>query len=225
MSVSALCLLALLAAGPPPDEVRGYIPNGIVTARVMEVAFPPRAAELTGKFQAAISLDREWWLEYVRSAPEGAPLPYHERMGMTEAEYEEYLELAARPTLQQTAEARISFGWEGDSVVVITETEPIVGLGELKLDLRADTVQSSYGELATRSEINNTASDSPTGPWQGVEWKLERMEDEPLRGVVASLSLGRLARSREGILYFTAKEIGGGELVRASRAILFYPLP
>ncbi len=191
----------------------------------MEIAPSPRVEELTAKLQSAVSKDPEWWQEYVKHAPAGEALPYDSRMGLSEAEYAELLKSANAPKLRQVEEATLVFRWLSEAEVVVDGQGPLTDLTKIRIDLTSDSVTTDYGVLADRSEVNNTSLDSPTGPWQGVQWKLESGNAGFTSGVVAKLALGRLVQTGEGLLYFDAKEIEKGSLTSKSSYILFYPLP
>ena len=218
-------LLLLAATASCAESARQFIPTGIVKARVMQLAVSPRAAELTAKFQASVASNKEWWLEYVKGATPGQPLPYNTRMGLTEVEYAEYLQLARAQELTQVGEAPLQFAWPSKEQVVVTSEGALPDFGSLRIDLATDSVETPYGKLTDRSEINNQSPDSPTGPWRGVQWKRAPTSGDLASGIAAKLALGRLVPSGEGILYFDAKEVVSGSLKRRSLFVLFYPLP
>ena len=215
-------VFATLTFGAEPRE---FIPNGSVVAKVMQMVLSPRGEELAARLQHAVSKNRDWWLEHVKSATPGQPLAYDSRMGLTEVEYDEYLELASKPSLGQVKEVPLNFRWSSEAQVVLDGQDSLPDLTGVRIDLISDSVTTDYGVLAERSEINNASTDSPTGPWRGVQWKLESVEANSTSGVVAKLALGRLSQSGEGILYFDAKKVEGGALTRKSSIILFYSLP
>lgn len=192
----------------------------------MQLAASFRAAELTAKVQASMASDKEWWLEHVKRSPAGQPLPYDARMGLTEAEYAEYLQEAGKQKLTQVGEVPLQFSWSSEEQVVITSDGTMPELGSLRIDLAADSVETSYGKLTERSEINNQSADSPTGPWRGVQWKLAPASPYAAASrITAQLAVGQLVASGEGILYFDAAEAVSGALKRSTFLILFYPLP
>src|SRR5687767_11821733 len=73
--------------------VREWLPTGRVAVEVMEQHAPPRLAELTQKFQAAVAKNPGWFQEHVRQTPDGEPIAYDARTGLTEAEFQEFLVL------------------------------------------------------------------------------------------------------------------------------------
>ena len=220
-----LCVFSVMLAAPMAGErPESYLPRGSVAAKVMELALPARAAELATKIQAAVAADAEWWREHIKKAVPGEPLPYDARLGLTAAEYQEYLTLAAAPVLQQAGRLELTFDWVTRSTVVVTANDPALEMGTLQLDLSRDQVETSYGVLAQRSKVDNTSAHSPTGPWRGFAWRLEKGDDDFREAVAANLSVGRLERTGEGILYFDAKQAKDRRVVRQTNIILLYPL-
>ena len=224
MFLFSVLVSVIFTVAPHELEARSYIPSGEVLAKRMDLAYSDRAVELATRLQAAVAKNDEWWIDYVKNAVPGEPLPYDERMGLTEEEYREYLALASAPVLRQVGSVGLRFEWDGDSSVLVTATDPDLGVGELRIDLTRERVETAYGVLADRSEINNDAEDSPTGPWVGVQWSLEEGDDELQHAVSASLSLGRLERTGEGILYFNAKQVRDRQLVRKASVVLVYSI-
>lgn len=72
------------------SDLRTLLHHGKVIADIMDgVKQSQRQAELTRKFQTAIKDNYEWFLEYMKTVPEGEPMPYDPKLGLTKEEYTE----------------------------------------------------------------------------------------------------------------------------------------
>jgi hypothetical protein len=73
-------------------DLNALLPNGEFTADIMDkIKMSPRGQELQDKFMVAMKADPEWFLQQQRFVQEtGKEPPYDARIGMTEAEWNEY---------------------------------------------------------------------------------------------------------------------------------------
>jgi len=203
-------------------DLAHLIPKGKVVVDQMALVPPKRAQELTRKLQASVSAHPDWWREHIKQAAPGQALPYDKRLGLTEAEYQEFLTLSRQVGLAKTSESSVTFTWSSPTRVEIAAPKELEGLNGAVIDLAADTVATSYGTLGERRAINNSAESSPTGPWQGQQWSAEELSADSSAGRVVKLAFGVLAKSKRGIIYFDAKQMQNGVVVRKASHILFF---
>ncbi len=104
----ALFLLCLIASCSLPEkkveikqktitrdfqvDLNALLPSGEYTVDIMDkIKMSPRRQELQSKFMAAMKADPDWFLQQQRFVEEtGKEPPYDARLGMTEAEWNEY---------------------------------------------------------------------------------------------------------------------------------------
>jgi hypothetical protein len=184
----------------------------------MELKAPPRLEELMKRLQEAAAKDPDWWLAHIQKAKKGEPLPYDERLGLTKAEYEEMSDLDKKMTLGKVKTAKVRVSREGQRSVLSFGDE-LPGLKEVVLDLKADTVTTSFGVTTDRSEIKASEGQKATGPWDGIQWKLQKFEEQPMRATSVKFALGKLKESGRGILYYDVKQIG-----EKSKNVFYYVL-
>jgi len=206
-----------------------FIPVGEIQTEIIELASPPRCQELTAKMRAAIQQDPEWWLAHAKTA-QGGPIPYHPKMGLTQAEYAEVLEFGNTMTAHRVAYATFHVTTADRQVFTFAAGPPLEELDGIEVDLAQDEVRTPFGTLSDREKITAEATrDSPTGAWNGMRWKFERVEDEnvvdptKMTGAVVHFSLGQLV-SGEGILYYSARVLEAGEQTARVFRVLFYEL-
>lgn len=211
-------------APAPAFPLREVVPRGPVQVDVMQLGLPRRALEIGQRLDANVAQDPQWWSEHVRNAPAGEPIPYDPRMGISEEEYAEFLELASRTTLLKVSEATLDFEWIGSRRVRMRAEGELSELNGIEIDVAAQRAKTRFGPLPERVEINNTSETGPTGPWRGVQWRGEVVEPERSFGASVQLAIGRLSRDGRGILYYDAHWIDG-DLVDRAVLILLYDLP
>jgi hypothetical protein len=237
----ALFLLAACGASrpdqqPPPkggaagaaatDPALRLIPTGSVRVDVLQLTAPPRLLELTGKFQQAIGKDPEWWLNYARQAKPGQPLAYHPKLGLTRAEYDEFLRLGKQMVVKKAGEGTITVRALGDGRFTLDGGQTAPELTGIEIDLKKNAVRTPYGTATDRGEIRaNRATQTATGPWSGVVWKYEKQGAVFGTGTSASLAFGRPQESGKGILYYQVTRIEPGAQPLQITRVLTYDLP
>jgi hypothetical protein len=199
-------------------EVGELLPADGTAIDVMELKAPPRLEALNKKLQQAVAKDPDWWLAHVQKAKPGEPLPYDARLGLTKEEHGEYLSLTKKITLTKVKAAKVRVQRDGQRIV-LSFGDDLPGLKEMVLDLKADTVTTPFGVATERSRIRASEGQRATGPWDGIQWKLEKVEEEPASATSVKFALGKLKESGRGILYFDVKQIS-----EKSRTVLYYLL-
>jgi hypothetical protein len=166
----------------------------------MQLTFPPRMEELSKKLARAIAKNPDWWADHLKKAKPGEPVAYDVRLGLTKEEYEEYLSLVKKAVFKkvQTGKLNVKHGER----VVLNGDDHLPNFKDIELDLKADAVITPYGTAAERSQITASDSQRASGPWDGVQWKLQKDEREPARSTSVLFALGKLKESGRGVLYY-----------------------
>lgn len=207
----------------PPFPLREVIPKGPVQVDVMQLGLPRRALDLAQRLEANVAQHPKWWSEHVQNAPEGEAIPYDPRMGITEAEYAEFLELASIGSLVKVGEATLDFQWLGSRRVRLGAQGELAALNGIEIDVVLQRAKTPLGALPERVEIHNTSESGPTGPWRGVQWSGEIVAQDLSFGASIQLAIGRLSRDDRAILYYDAHWIDGDLVDRVSLILLYEP--
>ena len=100
LSMKILLLLSLLfslsasAQEKVPAVFADYlVPDVAVKGEVVAVVPPEAIEKYIAKVDIIRKKDPEWFSEYSKNAQPGVPLPFNKKLGLTKAEYEEYLKL------------------------------------------------------------------------------------------------------------------------------------
>ncbi len=187
-------------------ESANFIPKSSVHGEANYVGADPELEAISNKFSSAIRANQIWWENYFRSSGMelGEVLPYHKKMGISEAEYHQILNSKGRWHLVRLGDVSVSVkNLSGFTQILIK------GAGiqkEFRYYPKDNVIQTSRGFLRTVSKINQQDRNSPTGPWVGVQWKLEDKKG----GLVESVAFGKMGNSSEGVIYYDIKLREGG---------------
>ena len=213
----------LLLFANPQINVRALIPIGKVQVEVMQIGSSPRMIELTEKLQAAISKDPSWWQEHVSKAEPGKELPYDSRMGLTQSEYAELKVLSKQMRLNKLADASLEISKNDQGIFLLNGGSSLPELTGIEIDLALNKVKTPFGILEDSKEIQPEKDQTVTGPWGGMQWKLEKQGSSPGSGTIVKLALGKRVDDGRGILYYDVKSVTPGKTpVRISRILLYH---
>jgi hypothetical protein len=192
-------------------QARALLPKGPVTVDVLELWTPPRMNELRQRLRNAAQADPAWFQEHVRRAPPGQPLPYDPKLGLTEAEYKEFLRLAdsvqMRAVRTETLVIEpIAAGWRFGPATTLS------ALRGLEIDTVANQVHSSFGNLAAASPIVPSPAQQATGRWGGPRWALEAVDSLTRTGTRAAFAVGKHESTGRTVIYFNAQRVASGQL-------------
>ncbi|MGJ8644351.1 MAG: hypothetical protein ACSHX9_13165 [Luteolibacter sp.] len=205
LSLSILCLvLSARISAEVPEIFKGLFEEGIpVRANIGFVVPPPEIEKFIGKVETAAKKDPKWFREFTESAEPGTPLPYNEKLGLTQEEYDEYLALWEKRDFRSSAEVilllRKSFGdtWtltsSGDAAVIST----------LRYNPEEDTFRSPNGVLKRLEDISADPS-SILGDWSGREWRFE--EETGLGTIKENIALGTYDDKPFGLIVYRVQE-------------------
>jgi hypothetical protein len=225
MKFHAPILAAIVAttahAAELPKIFKGLLEKDIpIRGQIGIVLPPPEIDEYVAKVEAAARLDPKWFREFSEQGKPGAPLPFHEKLGLTKEEYEEYLKLWAQREFKPNAEVMLLLREGSGGTWSVTATGDASSITTLRYDPKTDVFRSPNGELKRIDDINAPA-DSILGAWTGMEWKFE--ETTTLGKTKENLAYGRMAGDKFGLIVYRFQEISseGTRLLDRSLVIRF----
>ena len=155
------------SAGGPAGPV-DLLPASDTVADVVGVVPSPREAELADRMVQSVQQYPDWWTEHVASAGDG-PIAYHPNLGLTEAEFEEFMAYAENPTVGVTEQVVISAASNASGMLEIAWTASS-GRGSLVIDTQAGALLLPNGESIGAVPWSSTEPDSFLGQARGWEW-------------------------------------------------------
>ena len=217
----ALISITQLHAADTPKVFDGLLELNVPVRGQIGVVLPPQEIDkYVAKVEAAARKDPKWFREFSGQATPGAPLPYNERLGLTNEEYKDYLELWKKRAFKSIEDVTLLLRQNADASWTISVTGGGSILTTLRYQTKTDSFRSLNGELKRIKDIEADAS-SILGQWSGREWKFE--EETGLGKVKENFALGRFADNQFGILVYRAQELSseGTRLLDKSLVIRF----
>ncbi len=217
----ALSLVANLFAAELPKVFAGLFEQDVpVKGQIGVVLPPPEIDKYVAKVETAARKDPKWFREFSGSSKPGLPLPYDTRLGLTEAEYAEYLVLWNKREFKAMEDVMLLLRQTAGETWSITSTGGASAFSTLRYDPKVDIFRSPNGELKRIDDIKADAS-SILGEWTGMEWKFE--EETGLGKTKENFALGRFADNKFGLIVYRAQELSseGTRLLDKSLVVRF----
>ncbi|MCH7225344.1 hypothetical protein [Haloferula sp. A504] len=224
VACATIGLLGLVQAEVP--KVLDYLPVGkLVKGATTVVLPPPELDKYVVKLEEAAKANPGWFEEYSKKSAPGVPLPYDPKLGLTEDEYKDYLELWAKrefkpvdPVILQLKEG--SDGrWSINAAVPQGGSSPI---STLKYDPEKDAFVSPNGTLERLEDVN-ADKDSILGAWTGHEWKFE--EKTSLGETKENFAIGKTGDGKFGLLVYRMQEVSSeGTRLYDKSLVIRYPM-
>lgn len=230
--VTVIVLAALLASCSQPQkklhiltgdigtDIVNLLPAGEHIADVMDgVKGHPRLAQLTAKFQEGIKNNYEWYIEYMKTIPEGEPMPFHSNLGITKAEYEEMVEYLNSVEIASSGKEKIRIELNKDTIYFKANGK-LSYYNSLKIDIRNNLV--FFDEYKMLFSDTSNITDDKNGlrsRWKGYTWKFEEpmgitLDDlkdlENLKMKEYSITIGRLEKNGKTFIQLKGREVEDG---------------
>lgn len=217
----AISLVASLSAAETPKIFTGLFEKDVpVKGQIGVVLPPPEIDKYVAKVETSARKDPKWFREFSGAAKPGAPLPYDERLGLTKAEYDEYLALWNKREFKPISEVMIMLRQSPGDTWTLTSTGEASTFSTLRYAPKSDNFRSPNGELKRIDDIKADAS-SILGAWTGMEWKFE--EETGLGKTKENFAIGRFADNKYGLIVYRAQELSteGTRLLDKSLVVRF----
>ena len=205
-----------------PEIFKPYLKEGSTVAGEIGAIMPPEEInKFIIKVQEAAKADPEWHQEYAKTAQPGVPLPWHEKLGLTNEEYEEYLKLWDKREFKTVHKVTLKLeeAKPGEWMIRVSGAGMPVTL--LRYFTESGNFRSPNGEL---QRIEDVDADARTilGAWKGQEWKYERLTD--FISTKENFALGKFADGKHCLLIYRLQENASGRrLANKSMVIRFAP--
>jgi hypothetical protein len=208
-----ILLLALITrASARADELTDFFQQTQFTGHFMKENPSPHLLEISAKMLKAAQQNKEWLVNYLKSRSEpGKPLPYHPNLGVTEAEYREFLEQAPKAPLKEVArfEIKIVKGAGGEMKL---DTQGKVPLFEqCSFYPGEEKIVIPEGTLEKPDTSGKPDGGGIIGPWRGLTFRLydgERsVTGEPHTSIM--ICIGNRISDGTAFIYYTANAAPG----------------
>lgn len=221
-----LCVLSLVAhltAAEVPKVFSGFFEANVPVKGQIGMVVPPAEIEkFVRKVEVAARKDPKWFREFSSKSKPGEPLPFDEKLGLTKAEYDEYIGLWAKREFKQIEEVVLLLRPVSDDAWSLNATGKASNLSTIRYQSKDDVFRSPNGEMKRISDIK-TDSSSILGEWTGMEWKFE--EETGLSKLKENLAIGLFADNVHGLVVYRAQELSSeGKRMLDKSLIIRFPL-
>ena len=203
----ALSLACLHAEQATPKIFAGLLKKDQPIKGQVGMVIPPNEIDKhVAKVAAASRKNPEWFKQFSEKSEPGVPLPFHENLGLTKEEYDDYLKLWKQREFKTSEEVMILLRQGDKKSWVITATGSASTLSTLRYHAASDSFQSPNGKL-TRLEDIDAPADSILGAWKGREWRFQ--EETGLGTTKENIALGQSADGKHGMIVYRVQELTG----------------
>lgn len=202
------------------SDLKILLPNKQVNADIMDgVLQNPRQVELTKKFQSAIQKNYDWFLEYMKTIPEGQPMPYHEKLGLTKEEYAELMDFMNNVEVVSSGKEDIIIEVKDDFIRFKSKNR-LTSLDSLTIDLKNNIVSFGRYKMPFADTLNiTTDKNGLKSRWTGYSWKFEEPKNLDINALkdLSSLTMiqykftiGRLEKNGKTYMSLKGREVEEG---------------
>jgi len=208
--LAALVAPVALAADVP--KAIAFLPqDAFVKGAITVVVPPPDLDKYVAKVEASAEKDPAWFQEHAKKAAPGVPLPYDEKIGLTKAEYDEYLKLWDAREFKAVEAVILQLKQGSDKKWAITaavgggqEGGGSLPISTLKYDSETDVFVSPNGTLKRLEDVKADKR-SILGEWNGSEWRYE--EETSLGKTKENFAIGKTGDGKFGLIVYRMQEI------------------
>lgn len=172
--------------------------EGAYQADQMTTGLP---AELSGKaekisvaMQASLIEHNAWYMETLEKLKQGQVLPYDERLGITEEDYEFLLQIDTLMVLVKVGNYEIEVRWKGQELIIDNPDSKIINT--LKISEDGEKIYTNLGEFTYKEKIIASDNQKVTGGWSGYFYELKGDDAQLLQ-----ISIGKLEENEKVIMY------------------------
>lgn len=206
--------------GSIQTDLKTQLPNTNVNADIMDgVLQNPKQVQLTKKFQSAIKENYDWFLEYMKTVPEGEPMPYDEKLGLTKGEYPELMEYMDNVEIVSTGKEDITIEIKND-LIRFKSHNKLADLDSLIIDLKSNIVIFGQYRMTFADTLNiTTDKNGLKSKWTGYSWKFEDPKDLDisdlkdlitLKMIQYKFTIGRLEKNGKTYMSLKGREVEDG---------------
>ena len=219
---SGMALLPIAAESEVPEVLAAYLAKDKTVSGEVGAMMPPEEInKYIAKVQAAAKANPEWYAEYSKEAKSGIPLPWHENLGLSKEDYEDYLKLWDQRQFKamQQVVIRLEEPNPGEWMIRVSGVGMTISL--LRYNPETGNFKSPNGELERIDDID-AEERSILGAWAGKEWRY--VNNSEFISTKENLALGSYKDGKHCLLVYRLQEsTSGRRLADKSLLIRFSP--
>lgn len=205
-----------------PEVLAAYLAKDkTVSGEVGAIMPPEEINKYIAKVQAAAKTNPEWYAEFSKEAKPGIPLPWHDNLGLSKEDYEDYLKLWDQRQFKamQQVVIRLEEPKPGEWMIRVSGVGMTISL--LRYNPETGNFKSPNGELKRIEDID-AEERSILGAWSGKEWRY--VSNSEFISTKENLALGSYKDGKQCLLIYRLQEsTNGRRLADKSLLIRFSP--
>lgn len=139
----------------------------------------PQIAKIVGKLQIAVQKNYTWFIDYMKDVSPGEPLPYHEKMGISKAEYEALLAVGKNPVAVSSSQETLQIEKSGE-IIRFKGTGKLARFEYLKIDLSTKSATYRGYKLSYTDSVRITSDKNGLkSKWFGYTFSFKEPENIP----------------------------------------------
>lgn len=212
------------AYGAAPALFEAFLPEGEFVKGATGVVLPPPEIEpYMVKVQAATVADPEWFRAFMKESEAGLPLPYHEKLGLTQEEYKAYREMWDKRAFTPDQAVAVRLEKASDGMWMIRASGEAFPISSLRYDADKKELSSPNGKMEKLANVD-AHQDSILGAWKGHEWKHESKTS--ISQTTENFAIGKLVGKNLGYLVYRIQEVStSGRKLYDRSIIIQFPTP
>ena len=222
-------VVGLLAGGAWAQKVPAPLNQYLELNKALDgevfIVLPPKDIEkYVTKVRESASKDPEWFKEFSADATPGVPLPFHEKLGLSKKEYQDYRKLWRDREFKVLEKIRLRLEKDGERYLIRIAGRKGSKIELLRFDPKKKVFVSPNGTLEQIKDID-ADPDSILGGWTGQEWKY--FEKTSLGATKENFAIGKTKDGKYGMIVYRLQDVSstGRPLFDDSVVIRFAPLP
>jgi len=213
------------------DILNKVFAEGEHNISIMQIGLPndiaERVNEINKKFAQSVQQNQEWFLDYMREHGDKETLPWNEKFGISEDEYNELISSGDKMTLIESMKSTISIVREDDGKLILKSNPDLPYLSDIKIDTENNCLISDSGVFRYIKAVNASDKQAVTGPWSGGLWRLDFEELEDINNVDINktygninIYVGQLEKTKQFLVYYDEQVIHEGQGYNGEEIIL-----
>ncbi len=173
-------------------NITELIPTESMNLEVLGMEEPKEVDVITKKMKKSMEKDLKWANKYIKKhAAADEKLPYHEKLGINESEYNKFIELKGKKVITVVAKKklRLKETINGISWFYIEGLDP--EYATFGIDVENKILFTKFGEIEN-PDYAMVDSNEGIGSWSGLKWESNNLENEWKNGNSISVIFGKL---------------------------------
>lgn len=210
---ASLLVCSYALAEPFAGKLSGLIATPASTrAEVRVLGVSAEIREINERINRSTEKNQAWFEDYRSNLTPGNPIPYHQNLGVSEAEFQQLMGDGWSEELVSNGDTTLSFDWREDDVLKISGLPDEAPFDSVLYEPVSDTILTRYGQFKGSAPAEGLVGTDESMAWSGRVWTLKRKGSDG--EVTLHFVMGRLKATDQSVLVHEAYGQLNGEPVQ-----------